>query len=192
MSEVIRYGWICWATQLKVRSYLVRHFQLSIVLDPFIPSCKQRSLRALMAETDLVISGSVPLQLFTLADWVPNNLNLYVDIIYCARVCTWLRDEGFLIVNMTKPVRSFDDLCHSQETRCTTSTLSFKPSEPRFYRQVPHFINFENRDSKKIVRLTLCQGTPVDMVLRFETSMDVPSRPPILYLMSHSHDSRLG
>lgn len=167
---MIRYGWICRATQQKVQSYLTRHFQISNVLDPYIPKFKQPSFRALMAATDLVISGSVPLLLFSHAVWEPNNLNIYVDFNYCATVSSWLRDQGFVLGKMTRPVRSLDFLCHAQANRCTSATLTFDTS-PRHLRHVPRYLNFQNTDTQKIIRLTLCDGTPVETVLKFHTSM---------------------
>lgn len=164
---MIRFSWICRATYAVVQSYLVRHFCPSGVLAPFIGSHLLADFRTLMANTDMVISGSVALRLFARATWPVNDLNLYVDRLYCGTVCTWLRNNGFIGERMTMPITSIGNLCRRKERRPSSSKLSIEIASMMHHTQS---VEFRNTQTQKVVQVTFCPGTPVKTVLRFHPS----------------------
>lgn len=170
IADVVRFGWLCKATQFKVQSYIFRHFQLSVLLGRFFNTFDLSSFRALMATTQLLIGGSIPLQFFVREIWYGSDMDLYVDLNFAHLVGEWLLGHGFSYKPSKQQPLPPGLPIRSNANTSSSSQLVVQPSTITRYDDGKAVYNFVHRQTHRVVQLVACFGTPLQTILKFHSS----------------------
>ncbi|KAF9034346.1 hypothetical protein BJ165DRAFT_676617 [Panaeolus papilionaceus] len=95
-ATLLRWAQIDTEARQSVQSYTRRTFVLARLLKPFFTSEQYAAFRLLQEETGTLISGSVALHFFDRTPLsVYTDLDLYVDLRFCAQLGDWLMTIGY-------------------------------------------------------------------------------------------------
>lgn len=170
MSEIMRFATVCHDARDKVQSYLTRHFKLSHVLQFWIPLALYAEFLLLMANTEMLISGSVALQFFARVLWNDCDLDLYIDVKYAQTVCQWLLTHNYLFIPSNHNPVPLPTLLNNIPPPHLPPHLRFEPANTLSYINRNHVLDFQHAISGKKIQIVTSNGSPLQTILKFHSS----------------------
>ncbi|PPQ66092.1 hypothetical protein CVT24_000206 [Panaeolus cyanescens] len=173
--EILRWSRINFQSHQAVKSYFRRNFKISRILGKFFKSSEIPLFRYLQHRTGMVISGSAALQFLDRADYGKDtDLDVYVELRFCERICDWLQEIGYGFVPVeTLPGLEFADMLsqslHSFH-RIANHEMFYRSKKIHTYfgRGITKVFNF-TRDGHKIQVITT-ESSPIEVILNFHST----------------------
>ncbi|KAI0642149.1 hypothetical protein C8Q79DRAFT_918657, partial [Trametes meyenii] len=148
--ELIRLTWTARGIRTAVNDYLGAVFNPHVLLSPFFHDTI--AFRYLQAETGTLVSGPTALNFFDRANVTQDPIDIYVYLHHSVRVASWLVGLGYAF--LPSP-----DQCLDWELAVVERTTSTDD-------QRAIFGVFIFQRSRRTVRLTVANRTPIEVILR--------------------------
>ena len=154
----------CRALRISITDYFSRGFNITTRLAHYFPD--PQTFHHLQASTGTIISGSTALQFFDRTYYHDSDLDLYVPLVWRARVGHYLLDQGYTFAPNPRQKSHFDDAV--QEER----VLSNKAFYGNF-KGIASVFNFKkctSRNETLKVQVIVAARSPMEIILRFHSS----------------------
>lgn len=162
IKDLFRTSETCRAMKTAVEGYRKTAFNLSKLLEPFIPGESTTSFRKLLLSTGGLISGSTALQFLDRAKYDGSDLDFYVNHENCSEASAWLLKNGMKRVDRVHESPSHEiDTCEGYDGSG----------------QVHHIEEYEARISgeTRSIQIIATKGKPILAVLKFHSCKHVKS-----------------
>lgn len=172
-KEMYSFSMVSRDAYVVVMEYLEMRFSMMVLLLRYFGTRKNAlQFWALMATTDLLISGSSAVQFFSRTLFPTSDLDLYVEDRHALNIATWLISVGYTYMPRTIAASSMslEEVVEFFGRHTPATRDRIMPLTNHGYSGATMVLDFLNPATSKRIQLVTVEACPLQLILRFHSS----------------------